>query len=353
MALVTLPSILPLTNMASRLTGGMVLSAGNTLDAAGEYEAHIISPITSMTVSHVAIRMSAATGSPTVIVRLESADASGNPSGTVLGATNNATVTSGTLTTAVTVLALGESATLVPGTNYFLKLIYNSGTSVATRLTNANVVHNLPYRVANVTGSAVKSTNPIVPWFALGSSSTSFYHLPNYWPMDAFSQSTFTNTNSAVRGNKCTMQFPCRIVGMQITGGTSLGDYNILLQDGSNNTLEGSAIDGDHNVASSNLCKIHLFDTPVVVAVGDVIRYGVEPTSATAVNYALATTFGTDYMSASPGGPNLMGSSRASGTWTDDTDGYYLMDLLVDQIDDGTGGGGGGISRARGFGGFA
>lgn len=352
MTLQALPSPLIWPGMSVQGWNGVAgASAGSTLDAAGEYQGIVCCAQQDMTISHVLWRPHAVSGSPTADVRIETVGATGLPSGT-LWATNTNIVT-GTLTAAFRTDALTASASITKGQMFAVIFQYNSGTSFQARLlsTGAPLSKSIPYRVTN-TGVPAKGLTAL-PIMALGSSSTAFYPVPGLFPTIQAS-AAFNNTNSAARGNKFTVPFACRVIGLSFNSGANLGDYNIFLADSSGTELSSSstAFDGDHAQASAGYQKIMFFDNAVTVTAGTTVIGALEPSSATNSDEVTFDLSNANDRTAMPGGTGVFRVTRTSGVWSDDTDSVTCMDLVIDQLDDGAGSGGG-ISRARAFGGFA
>ena len=309
-----------------------------TLDAAGEYQAWVYCAREDMVVSHVYWRCNAATGSPTADTRIETVATDGTPSGTLWATDTN--IVSGTLTVGSILNALTASATISRGQMFAVKVVYNSGTSfeVARAANWRSSLGAVPYDVTNVTGSVVKSSFSHGANLALGSSATSFYPLEIAMPYTASGGGTFNNTNSAARAMRFQLPFPCRAVGSAVPSYSSAGDFSIVLYDDAGAELSSSstAFDGDARVADSPMMLF--FDSPVTLAKATWYRLAMVPASATNCDFRTFTLPSADYRSATFGGTNHHYATRASGTWTDTaTNQVPLIDLLIDQLDDGSG----------------
>jgi hypothetical protein len=346
MTLVSLPSPIYWPGLTGSVTGGGTLATTATLDAAGEYVSYAFSAREDMVVSHVGFRAGTATGSPTCTVGIETVDATGFPAGAAgFGSTNGTTATISSNTWVLT--ALGGSATISKGSIFCVKIAYASGTSQVVQQCNSVVLaaaYSLPYRIIN-TGTPTRSViDAHIPLVALGSSSTAFYQIPGVIPMTAFSAGGFNNTNSAKRGLRFVPPMDCRAAGVRWYNTNSTGDYNIVLYDDAGTELSSSstAVDGDHNGAGTFGAINAHFDNAVTLAAGTAYRIAVEPTSATNVNVSTITLPSSDYFSATPAGTTAVYATFATATWTDSTTQLPLMDLIIDQVDDGTGSGSGG-----------
>lgn len=322
-----------------------------SLTAAGHYHAYIFVAREDMVISHVLYRVGASTGSPTVTVSIETIDATGLPAGADgFGSTNSGA--SGALTAnTVTLAALGGSATITKGTPFAVKIAYTSGTTVSmSAVANVNSQYSsaLPYMVIN-TASAVKtamSTTNGAGIVAVGSSATTFYQLPG--AMVPYSNvaggGAFNNTNSAKRGLVFTIPMNCRCIGIRFFNGTSTGNYNAVIFDNGGTPAElsssSTAFDGDLNAVNASMLNVY-FDNTVTLTAGTTYRAVIEPTSATNVTMLTYTLSSTNYRGATPLGTAGNYTTFATATWTDSaTTDVPLLDIIIDQIDNGSGTGG-------------
>jgi hypothetical protein len=303
-----------------------------------------------MVVSHVGFRVNGVTASPTAEVRIETLDASGMPSGTLWGTNTNGTT--GTLTSnSYNLQALTASATISKGQAFFVKIAYASGTSfVLAQMGGWPLYYNstLPYTVVN-TGTPTKSILNVMATIALGSSSTTFYQVLGTMPVTAFTANSFSTSTAAgsKRGMRFTMPYRARCIGLRYWNGGASGDCNVILMDDSGNELSSSstAYDGDINVTGSNNGSLILFfDNTVTLTAGTTYRVVVEPTTTTNVTVGTLTLPSASYRSASPSGTMAHFTTyTTAGGWVDTaTDQIVGIDILIDQIDDGAGSGGGG-----------
>lgn len=346
MTLVTLPSPIYWPGNAGALAGGPSLVTVATLDASGEYAAYVQVAREDMVISHVGFRAGTATNSPTVEVRIETLDSSGVPSGTLWDTNTNGT--SGVITTnSNPLVALTASASISKGQAFAVKILWGgvATSSIIVQSINQNTpfLATVPYSVVNTTGSAVKSASG-TGTIALGSSSSAFYYVPGHFPISGITISgTFNNTNGARRGLKFTPPMAARAVGFRWAGSSAVGDFDAVLYDVSDNVLSTTSFDGDVTGASNNGTAIIFFDTQVDLTAGDTYRIAIVPSSATNANLGLITLPSADYFTASPAGATAVYSTYASGSWTDSTTQLPLMDVILDQLDDGAGTGGGGV----------
>lgn len=326
--------------------GVPAISNDITLDAAGESESYIAVAREAMTISHVGFRNGTATGSPTAEVRIETVATDGTPSGTLWAANTNAT--SGTLMANTwNLIALTASALIAAGQAFAVLVKYASGTAITTqRMSNYRTsVYNLPLEVPNVGGVETKTRPVGAKLISVGSGATTFYSLINALAANTIAANAFNNTNAAARGLRFKVPFKCRCIGIRHYQGTANGDYNAVMYDDAGNELSTSstAFDGNLSVENAGGVSTVYFDNPVTLEKDTWYRAALEPSSATNINMYTATLPSADYRSAWPGGVNQHYATRSSGAWTDtDTDQVPLMDIIIDQVDDGTGTGGSG-----------
>lgn len=296
-----------------------------------------------MVISHVGLKPSAVSGSPTGDIRIETVDtATGIPTG-ALWATNTNIVTA-TLTTTFALHALTASATITKGQIFAVKAVYNSGTSFAFSAISALVFGmGMPYAVTNVTGSAVKGA---ITGFdvALGSSTTVFYPVRQLFPAASIAQNSFNNTSSARRGLRFQTPFKCQVAGFRYYLGTAIGDFAAAIFNDAGAELSSSSttFEGDvqAGVASGGVGEFY-FDNPVMLSPGTWYRLAIEPSSATNCNMYTATLPTLDYRSAWPGGTNFHYTTYVASSWTDTaTDQVPFMDIMIKQLDDGVSTGG-------------
>lgn len=342
--LVTLPSPIFWPGLSS-FSSSNAPSFSNTItvDAAGEYLAYVFTARENMVVSHVGFRLSApASGSPTATVTIENLDSGGLPSGTP--SFGSSAGTSATLVANTNPLvALGASATIPAGSDFAVKIAYASGTSFVLSQVGGVAFPNAtakPYLVNN-TGTPTRSIMPSGALIGLGSSATTFYQVPGAIPLSSISGGTFNNTSAAKRGLRFTLPFNCRIVGIRWYNANAAGDYNALLLDDAGSTIESTPFDGDTNGVTNNGPSQVFFDTPFIGSAGTTYRAAIEPTTATNVNLSTMVLVSSSYRAASPlGTTGHYTTFTTGGGWDDSETGTVpLMDIIIDQIDNGTGAG--------------
>lgn len=351
MSLQTLPSVILYPGRSNTNNSTGTFTASSTLDASGEYVAYMGYAIEDMVVSHVGIRTHTATGSPTVEIRIETVDGTtGLPTGTLWATNTN--VTTGTLTASdFSVHALTASATISKGSYYAVKILYATGTTFAlSRFTAAMASQSiLPYQVLN-TGTPTKADFGVLTYcMALGSSSSVFYKIPRMLPVTATAVglSASTATFDAV-GVRFKVPFKCRCAGfLHTTASATAGPFTYGIYNDAGSEVSSSStswLDMDIPVTPGVYSMMSLyFDNPVELSPDTWYRLALWPTSATSI-----TLIGFEYDSAGlqaagPGGVNWHLTKKAlAGAWDDSNTlvGIHTS-LILDQLDDGVGSGGG------------
>jgi hypothetical protein len=342
MTLITLPNAIWYPNPAF---GSALLAQASaaTLDAAGEYVAYVFRAEEAMTISHFGFRPSTITASGTVDMRIETVGADGNPSGALWAANTN--IAGDTLTTNTWYLgALTASASIAAGDMVAAVIAYNSGTSVQvghwTGAVAAGFHGAQAYRVISTGGSAAKNLG--LGNAAIGSSATAFYHIPIILPGTTETDTNFASGSSPNRyGIRFKVPFACRLSGFSFN--TQLnGDFNAVLYSDAGASLQSQSVDGDtYNDGEMGAIT---FDTPQTLTADTWYRATIEATEA-GVNQEVQTITlpSADYIDATPWGSNAHLTTHNGAAWDDtNTDIIPLMSLLIDQIDDGEGDGGGG-----------
>ena len=342
--LVSLSAPILYPNIIGAMSGGPTLGTAATIDASGEYASYVFVARENMVVSHVSFRAGTATTAQ-VVVTIEGVDTSGLPDGTPSFGSSASAATAVTTGTNP-IIALGASATIAKGAIFAVKVAWSAGSLVVQNFNTGNPgVPSLPYSVVN-TGSPTKGVSQST--FALGSSATTFYQTPGTTPASgATNTSNFNNTSSAKRGLKFTLPFNCRIIGVRFYSTTSIGDYNAGIYDGTGAGVGSTvtAFDGDKNANNGNGTTFVYFSTALTYTAGSTYYAAIEPTSATNVSLGFFSMASADFLTAFPSGTNAVYSAftnPGTPTWTDTNTQLPYLDIIIDQIDNGAGSGGGG-----------
>jgi hypothetical protein len=327
------------------------VATDQTIDAAGEYTAWVGVAREAMTITHIAFRAGTVVASGAATVGIYTVDATtGLPTTTEYTVTTTGSkVNTGALTTNTWMgpFALTDSAVIAAGAVFAVKILYQGGTSFITQKLNNGPpasTANLPYFVTNTSGSEVKARIAGPLMIALGSSSTTFYHVYGLAPLTAVASGAFDNsTAGAKRGMRFQVPVACRCVGIRWYNTNTTGNYNIILEegdaDGGELSSSSTAIGGDVTAANTAAFTVAFFDNPVTLSAGTWYRAMVEPSEAANVNVSTLTLPTADYVAAHIASGNCHYTTYTTGGGYTNTDTQMaFMDILIDGIDIATGG---------------
>lgn len=294
---------------------------------------------------------------PTYIISLQTLDASGYNSGTVMGGGTpaSATFTVGSDGT-FQCTTLANSIALTRGECFAMNVAYSSGTINASNyeefgyglVSNGSTVKNgFPYCYTNTAGTKAK-TNTRFPVFAVQSASKT-YGMPGIAAVTTAYSSNSTPDEYAIAFNKpsstCstyTVRAVTCLVRMSATGKT----VDVKLYDGTTALQTISAIDSDlisATPAASDRVPYRFTFTDATLSdldCGTTYRIGFVP-NETSSNFALSVIqVGTaSDLSAYPGGTGFYLSTRTdAGAWTDVTTKRPLCDIEIESETDPSGG---------------
>lgn len=327
---------------------GHLLSIGfvnfNTFNVAGEGYGAVFYAMEDMVIDRVGWYCSAASGSPTAEVRIESVGTDGLPGG--LWATDTNIVT-GTLTANTFVTStLTASATIPKGSLFAVIWKYNSGTSFAVGSTTSGwVASSVPWVVTDTDGDGTfNKTSSGSGWVcaALGRSGGGWYPTEFFLGIGPTSPTNVTWSTSSSptpthRGIKFQIPFAARCIGF-INGGTAnTGDYDGFLYNAAGDTiLESRSFLGAQNAGSVSAERHLLWDTPVNLDANTNYRIVIQPTTTTTIGLTNLIFSDAALREASPWDTNWQYTTLNSGTWDDSqTDRIPQMRLILDQIDTG------------------
>lgn len=334
--------------------GGTAATTQTTLDGAGDLEGIAMIAKEDMTISHVGWRSGTATGSPTVEIRVETVDAATGLNTGTLWATNT-NVTSGTISSNTWNLhALTASASITKGQAFAVIVKYASGTSVIVQYLNRGHLFSggtgNPYRLVNTTGitTAAAITMTTGAAFALGSSSTAFYNIPQFIPLSATS-TTVLSSSGTFRAICLRFQVPftCRATGIRFCDASIAvaDDFSIGMYTDAGSEMSSSltAVDGAYRAATATSIVTAYFDNSVTLSPGVWYRAVVQADTTGGPQVYNFSIPSTDYTEAVPNGLYAqLGTRDSGGTWTDTSTTIPNIDIIVDQLDDGVSAGGGG-----------
>lgn len=365
----------PLVNNLSALGTWGAGIATLTFDSTTDRVAYVGHSPYADSISKIHFRVGTVTSAPNVDVRVETVDVAtgqpARPSGTLWAANTNAVITIGASNTWQTA-TLTAAASLSLGSLFAINIVYSSGT--------ANFLINRCAANAAGTGSwpmCLQDTGAGT-WTQLASnlcmiiefSSGGVMYVPGVSPVD--SGSGIGGFNSGSSPDEYALQFrvpfKCRAIGMYFVSSNIASSANFT----ASLWPASSTVDGDA-LAQVALADQSVINTtqegPMYLFFGSAVTLLPGTTYYVGVRADDATNSIDFYQQVAPGGitnamrgfpiPTDGNTFRASRTWTAGSAGAWtnatttlpLMGLIIDQLDDGAGGGGG--MRLAGHGGLA
>lgn len=181
-----------------------------------------------------------------------------------------------------------------------------------------------------------------------------------FMPFKGYTEVAFAN-NSATKeyGAKITVPMKCRTIGIKMQGQLDIGDAVITLYNNSGTALISTATIDETAVASqgggnAQGTYTYYWTAGVELAANDVVYVGLKPQTTSNTELAFLTVESAARLDGLPSAGKRIRVERAtqgSGTWTETTTQDPRMSLVIDQLDDGTGGASGavlGVPNLRG-----
>lgn len=321
-----------------------------------------------------------ASGGDTVDIRIETV-ADGRPTGTLWAANTNVTVAIADADDNVWKTAtLTAAATLAKGDEFAIVIASSAGTpSIVLAAANTGVTGGdsgmYPVILHNATGAYAVVTQQIPEWIA-SFTTAGIKHLPGLTPIDgSLTLTAFNNASSPnARALRFIPRFKCRVVGARLFIGNlaASSSFTVSLFNSSGTTdataLAQKTIDGDFPSSATMDGYVNVFfdevDADNVLTVGDTYYIELRPDTANNITLFECTTAGSGQPAGSikafpQESEDLYlatrvwdnGAPNTAGAWSTTTTTYPIIGLLIDQLDDGAGGGGG--MRLAGRGGLA
>ncbi len=267
----------------------------------------------------------------------------GNPTGTILGPTNNGFGTQATLAGSTWYsVSLGESVPVTIGDPLAIVFDWSSTQgSLNLAVPNQWGTNNQPYisrfatswqsKIQQIVAAGIRLTDTTWPFTG---------HLP---ASTVPANQTYSHSSSPNEyGNAFVLPFNARVIGAWWMGNPTINSdaYTINLYSG---TTVLSTYTGNPEIqASSGAGVRQCFFAPQSVSAGSTCYLAMtpNPSASTTVTLYGAGVASAAHLGAWPGGTNVYQCSRSGGSWSTTTTKRMAIGLLIDQLD--TGGGGGG-----------
>lgn len=339
---------------------GSTLTRQNlTFDSTTDRVAFIGSMPVADTLDKVYFRTGTVTTGTTVEVRIESLS-NGRPSGSLIAAGASVTVEIADANdNAWKTAAIGTPPTLAAGAEFAVVIKYSSGSTPNLQFTAAEAeLHGLyghsPACLQDTGAGTWANAAGQWNWIIEGGSS-GVLHLPGLLPADGSGTLQAFNSGSSPDeyALKFVAPFKARCVGLSaalfnIAAGA---DFTLSLWPASS-SVDGDALgqaarDGDLALSTTQDGYVSAFFAPVTLVAGTTYYAGIRADTANNLSAGLlpAPSGITNAMRGFPLGANTAHlstrawSAGSAGAWTDTTTTLPLISLLLDQLDDGAGGG--------------
>lgn len=339
---------------------------GWALDGASKKVGNVFQMKESRTIRTVKLRCPVHTTGGDIDVRLETVSATdGNPTGTLVATNTNIVVA--TAGTGLITATLTADAALSAGTFYALVVAWVSGDRTigafgADRrmLSNKLRAYSRYHDGSNWLARGHASVLGNVPLFALMDDAGVYVQLSSVAALSADSKQSFNNTSGTrERGVALIPRVPMRVIGWYLHGQPFSADYNVVLANAAGTALLTFTGDKDlgnaYNTGTNYSSYASGYFSSTVNLSKDTTYYlTLVPTSASNVMLREGTILDTgdvNSINALPcQGDCKLVTRDSGGTYTvSDTVVPFGMGLIIDQLDDGTGGGGsgdtGGLNR--------
>ena len=313
------------------------------IDANNEAAAFIFPAPQAGDITKLGFRTGSVTTGDSVIVSLQTLDATGLPSGTLVNAGATATqVVASSDDDKYFEVTLATPATVTAGQKVALVVSMPASGTVGSMqiMLSAVAVGGYPY-VANNSGT----WNKLATRGWIGSvrySDGSYPYIPLLFPLaDTTAANVFNNITSATnpdeRGNKFTMPMACTVSGLwYFNASNQAGDFDLKLYDSGTTVLGSVSVDGDLGNTSTTLA-IHLFaGGPVDLRAGDVVRATKLPTSGTVATASFLMQSQAGVAGQYPYGSWVQHTDRNdAGAWNDVANRQDGIGLILAGMDDG------------------
>lgn len=356
MALVDVhPMLYPFSGEFLDLTTGR----NDLIDASGERVGIIVTAPETGSITAIGFRTGAVTTADDLDIRIETVTkttaASYAPSGTLWGATTNGTLASGSISAnSWHTVSLTSAASVTAGDILAVVIQFTGDTTATGSLeiqSRGNGIHYFP-KVLHRTGGTY--TDDINSWPCVGLSYSGTYYPTlngNCWT----TTSVTTIATGAEFGVKFTLPFDCQLLGIVVDTRMATGtSFTIELYTTGNPGTGTELKTADQTPTTSNGVQLYHFASPPSLNKATSYRITVDPTTSVSSNPIRGVYDSTALMVQDVGSNWHFTYDNGAGGWTDTTTEVPLhFQLIIGQVNDTAGAGGGGGMRLAGHGGLA
>ena len=332
-------------------SAGVSTSTAYELNAAGMMFGIVFQVPKAGTITKIGTRIAAAANPQPLTIGLYTIDSSGNPTTTLYGGSTAGSFTPAANTYAEVTLATGatanagDMAALVIGpwtgttgdvflsnfqsSGYYQQSQYSTRYDGVSTWTRTSQLYN--YLVGSIGYS--DGTYPRTGVFPIGNTSGGAV-------LTAPSYTVGTSPNVA-----------CRVVGAWhgFNVSSTVSNYNVVLYSGTT-ALRTQSINAAQLRSAAGNVHEHYFSSPQVLTAGTTYYLSISAQGSSPV-YAKLLTLPSIAMAQAHGhaaGWNVSSANRAGAAWTLDTTSIPALGPIIDQVDNGSGSGGVGLSRTFG-----
>ncbi len=318
------------------------------LDAAGEKAAMVFVAEESGTVDRLGFLTRTVTTAQTLKISLQGVNASGDPDGTIKGATNSASGTQASpASNTFYEVTLTETATISAGDKLAIVVEFDSTAGNLNIGVRSPGQPKLPTYADLYTTAWTKDTSGQFLFASLRFNDASYPRL-TVFPCnanDGVSVSTTTTPDEV--GNVILLNAPVTSFGIRARIDLD-GDCDAVLYDSSGTSLASASLVSAQRFKAGPDIADWVFATPVDLTAGT-YRVVLKPTTTTAITAYRVTVFTAAAMGHFDLGTDCYATTRVdAGSFTDATTQRYQVALLASQIDDGAGSGGASMSLING-----
>lgn len=323
------------------------MSAGYTLDAAGEKAAVICAATAAKSLRTIHFRTVTVTTGDTVDVRVETVDnaANGDPTGTLWATTTNgACVIAGADDNVWKSATLTSDAVLAVGDVFAIVIVNGSGGGNLQIGNYASQSSGFPYGDLFTASWAKQLSAPLV---LLEYSDGTFEPIYGTYEAGLITTQIFDSDDATNRrGNIFQVPFPCRARACWVWVDAD-ASFTVKVYDSDGSSVLATTATCTTFQRQANGSRLHFYPllTTASFSAGVNYRMAIVPSTTTALTVYDATLPSAAALDALPGGQACHRSVFTSSAWVETTTARTMMGLLLDAFDDATGGGGGGAAQ--------
>ena len=351
--------------------GGNAQTTQTTIDADAEGAGMIIIAPRTGDIQEIAFATQTVTTGGNLDCRIETVDTAtgtGFPTGTLFGTNtnvlknvlstdDNAWILSGNLT---------ANASVTKGVSKLAVIVQRPAAGAfngAIKTVNASFTQvNFPYGVSKTGASWAKGSTVLHPLMAIKYSDGVWEHCLGCYPFQLITSLTVgTGTSPDEVGNVFQLPFKYRAMGCWVwIDAEATNSFTMSLYDNSDTSptyasaLASVTVDSDQSMVPGTGYSFMLpFSADVTVAKDTIVRLALKADTATTLTAYRYDFFSSTFLGLAEGGEDIYYTSRAdeSGTFADVTTQRLICGLVIDQIDDGDGSGGGSSTTPHWIGG--